>query len=313
MEPERITRAIGPKTAKSLSPYVFGQPPTARANGFVQVRTGKHADMKFEISGGPFNYWKFNVPRINGTVHWVDETVTITNLQAGFYGGRLASDIFVDFSPATNADFRLTARVADADLHRLMSDLSSPTNRLEGMFSGNLAITRANSGDWKSWQGFGSAQLRDGYLWDIPLFGIFSPVLDAVIPGVGNSRVGGGGANFTITNSVIHTDDMEIRSPAIRLAYRGTIDFDGRVNARVEARILRDAWLIGPVVSLVLSPLTKLFEYKVTGTLKEPEKVPLYIPKELLFPFHPFRTLKELFGGEKTNPPPPNEGKPPSP
>jgi hypothetical protein len=313
MEPERITRAIGPKTAKSLSPYVFSQPPTARADGFAQVRTGKHADMKFVISGGPFSYWKFRVPQISGTVHWVDETVNITNLQAAFYGGPLDSDIFVDFSPDTNANLRLMARVTDADLHALMSDLSSPTNRLEGIFSGNLTITRANTGDWNSWQGFGSAQLRDGYLWDIPLFGIFSPVLDAMMPGVGNSRVSGGGANFSITNSVINTDDMEIRSPAMRLAYRGTIDFGGRVNARVEARPLRDAWVIGPVVSLVFSPLTKLFEYKVTGTLKEPEKVPLYVPKEFLFPFHPLRTLKELFGEEKAKSPPKNEPKPPSP
>jgi len=305
MEPERITRAIGPKTAKSLSPYVFKRPPTARANGFAQVSAGKKADITFQISGGPFSYWKFNVPEISGTVHWVNETVNITNLQAGFYGGRLTSDIFVDFSPDTNAFVRFTARVSDADLHRLMADVSSPTNRLEGTFGGDLTITRADTADWKSWQGFGSARLRDGYLWDIPLFGIFSPVLDAMMPGVGNSRVSGGAANFTITNSVINTDDMEIRSPAMRLAYRGTIDFSGRVNARVEARPLRDAWVIGPVVSLVFSPLTKLFEYKVTGTLKEPEKVPLYVPKELLFPFHPLRTLKELFGEEKPKPPPP--------
>ena len=130
-------------------------------------------------------------------------------------------------------------------------------------------------------------------------------------PGLGSSRVSGATATFTLTNSVIHTDDMEIRSPAMRLAYQGAIDFKGRVDAHVEARLLRDAWVIGPLVSLVFSPLTKLFEYKVTGTLSEPQTEPLYIPKPLLFPFHPFRTFKELFSEEKPNrapdekPPPP--------
>ena len=96
---------------------------------------------------------------------------------------------------------------------------------------------------------------------------------------------------------------MEIRSSAMRLVYRGAIDFKGRVDARVEARLLRDAWVIGPLVSLVLSPLTKLFEYKVTGTLQEPQKEPLYIPKPLLFPLHPLQTLKELFTEEKPQKP----------
>src|SRR5213079_1681481 len=143
------------------------------------------------------------------------------------------------------------------------------------------------------------------------LFGIFSTALNAMVPGIGNSRVSGCTATFTIANSVIHTDDMNIRSPAMRLAYRGTIDFKGRVDARVEARLLRDAWVIGPLVSLVLSPLTKLFEYKVTGTLQEPQKEPLYIPKPLLFPFHPFRTLKEIFIQEKPEAPPTSEKRPP--
>ena len=232
-------------------------------------------------------------------------------MQADFYRGKLAADMYFDCTVPRQCDFNLHARVTDADLHQLMRELSSPTNRLEGILSGDLAITKANSGDWESWNGFGHARLRDGFLWDMPLFGIFSSALNAVMPGLGNSRVSGGSATFTLINSVIHTDDMEIRSPAMRLVYRGAIDFQGRVDARVEARLLRDAWVIGPLVSLVLSPLTKLFEYKVTGTLHEPQKEPLYIPKPLTFPLHPFRSLRELFSEEKPNTPPPTEKPPP--
>ncbi|HKS36005.1 MAG TPA: AsmA-like C-terminal region-containing protein [Verrucomicrobiae bacterium] len=313
MDPQRVTRVIGPKVAKTLSPYVFKQPPHARVKGWAEVRHGRQADMQFEISGGPFNYMKFNVPQISAMVHWVDETVTITNVAADFYNGRLAGDFHVDFAGDTNADFQMNARVTDTDLHLLMSDISSPTNRLEGILGGELIITNANTHDWGSWNGFGNVRLRDGFLWDIPLFGIFSPILDAVIPipGVGNSRVSGGTATFNIRNSVIRTDDMDIRSPAMRLAYRGAIDFKGNVDARVEARLLRDVWVVGPLVSLVLSPLTKLFEYKVTGTLREPEKEPLHIPKPFQFPFHPFKTLKEMFTEEKS--PSPAREKPPTP
>jgi hypothetical protein len=310
IEPERVTRAIGPKTTRILSPYVFKRPPTARANGWVNVRDSNLADLRFEISGGPFNYWKFNVPRISGVVVWRDETVAITNLQADFYRGRLDAGLFFDFTGSTNAEFNFQARVNEADLHQLMSDLSSPTNRLEGVFGGNLVVTRGDTSDRQSWQGHGDIHLRDGYLWEFPLFGIVSPVLNTVLPGLGNSRVMGCTATFGLTNSVIHTDDMDIRSQAMRLAYRGTVDFRGNVDARVEARILRDTWLIGPIVSFVMTPLTKLFEYRVTGTLSQPQKEPLYIPRPIM---SPFRTLKEIFSEEKPGIPPPKPDEKPEP
>ena len=62
----------------------------------------------------------------------------------------------------------------------------------------------------------------------------------------------------------------------MRLLYRGTVDIDGNVNARVEAQVLRDVFLIGPIVSTVLWPFAKMFEYKVTGTLAQPRTELLY-------------------------------------
>jgi hypothetical protein len=54
--------------------------------------------------------------------------------------------------------------------------------------------------------------------------------------------------------------------------------------------------VLGPVVNLALWPVTKFFEYKITGTLAEPKSEPLYVPaRVLLMPLHPFRTLEDLF------------------
>jgi len=124
--------------------------------------------------------------------------------------------------------------------------------------------------------------------------------------GLGKSRASDGSGTFVITNSVIRSDDLEIRAPALRMQYRGTVDFDGRTDAVVEAELLRDTWLVGPLVSRILWPITKIFEYKVTGTLSQPKLVPLFLPKILSMPLHPFRTLKELMGN------PPNTNSPPA-
>jgi len=73
----------------------------------------------------------------------------------------------------------------------------------------------------------------------------------------------------------------------------------------VEANLLRDTPLFGHLLSWMLTPVDKIFEYRVTGTLKKPVTKPLYIPKAFLAMLRPFHSLKELL-------PPPTTPKPSS-
>ena len=142
-------------------------------------------------------------------------------------------------------------------------------------------------------------------IWDIPIFGILSQVLNTVSPGLGNSRATDAAAAFAITNGVIYSDALEMNTAMTRLEYAGTVDLRENVNARVTAQLLHNLPLVGPFISWITTPVTKLFEYKVTGTLANPKKEPVYVPKLLMLPLHPIRTLEDLFpgGGSLTNAP----------
>lgn len=308
-DPLAVARAIGPKIGRTMEPYQFAKPPAVHVNGVIPLHDERLADLHFDVNGGPFAWMNFRVPQIVGSIHWVGEQLSLRNVRADFYNGSAQGWAEFDFTSGHNADFQFDVSATDADLHALMSDLSTSTNHLEGRLSGRLRISEANSADWQSWQGWGNAKLRDGLVWEIPLFGVLSPALDAIIPGLGSSRASEGSATFTITNGVIRSEDLEVRAPAMRLQYRGTVDLEQRVDARVEAELLRDAWVIGRLVSLVLWPITKTFEYKVTGTLSQPKSEPVYfIPRIVQFPFHPLRSLKEMLpeepGVQPTNAPP---------
>ena len=307
-DPQSVARAIGPKVGRAIEPYRFTQPPVARVNGFAPLKGSSDADLRFDVDGGPFEWWKFKLPRISGHVHWLGEHLVLTNVQAAFYDGSAAGAAAFDFtSEKPGTDFQFTADVTNANLQRLMADLSTRTNHLEGRLSGHLAITDANSTDWRTVNGRGRVQLRDGLIWEIPIFGVLSPALDSVLPGLGSSRVSEGSARFAITNGVIYSDTLEMRSLTMRLQYVGTVDLQEHVDARVTAELLRDTWVVGRVVSLALWPVSKIFEYKITGTLDQPKSDPVYlVPKILLMPLHPIRTLEGLFPGESgsTNAPP---------
>ena len=161
--------------------------------------------------------------------------------------------------------------------------------------------------------GGGSLQLQDGLIWDIPIFGIFSDLLNTMAPGLGSSRASAGACAFGITNGVIRSNDLEIRSTAARLQYRGTVDFEGRVKARVEAGLLHDVRFVGPVVSTVLLARNQTVRIQGQRLARDPKAEPVYlIPKFMLLPFqmpfHPVRTLKgflpEDLNGSRANSPP---------
>jgi hypothetical protein len=315
-DPRLVTHAIGPKTARAMDPYQFLEPPTVRVNGCLPLRemSGSRetagTDMRFDIvDGAPFQWLKLKTPNITGTIHWLGASLVLTNVQAAFYGGTGSGRAFFNFQVAhEGADYDFSVTVTNVDLHLLAAELSSPTNRLEGALTGWLVVTHGDSRNWRTWDGFGRGSLRDGLLWDIPVFGIMSPLLNTFSPGLGNSRATEASGGFFITNGVIYSDSLKIRSTMMRLEYTGTTDLNQNVNARVTAQLLHNTWLIGPVVSKVLWPVSKLFECQVTGTLKNPKSEPVYVPKLLLWPLlHPIRTFEEILPGDALpNPPPDN-------
>jgi hypothetical protein len=277
--------------------------------------------MRFEVEGGPFHWQRFHLAQVKATIIWQGETLVVTNLQGHWHGADVDGWVRFQFTPKGQGDvFSFQVRVNDADLRAVLRDLEpDKTNKVEGSFSGELFITRADTHDWKSWQGHGRAQMTNGLLWEIPLFGVFSPVLNAFFPGLGNSRAKQAGTTFQITNSVIYSKDLEIRATAMRMKYQGSVDFDQRVDGRMEAELLRDMPAFGFVISKVFWPVTKLFEYKITGTLAKPKTEQLYvISKVFILPFAPIKTLKDLFNQsfapeeKPAESPPPNQpNKPP--
>jgi hypothetical protein len=315
LEPLVVAHVIGPKVTRSVEPYKFLLPPTAQVEGVIPLSDDMSvADLHFKIDGGPFEWLRFRVPHLSGQVDWVGDNLTLKDMKADFYGGKLTGAAAFNFPPGAGlgANFSFDTVFTEVSLGALMSDLGKGTNHLEGMLNGGLKVTRANSLDTNSWFGSGHAELRDGLIWEIPIFGVLSPLLDSIVEGWGRTRISDAAAHFVITNSVIRSDDLELRSPALRLFYRGTVDFNMNVDAKVEAEVGRDTPLVGLFVNLVTMPFSKIFETRVTGTLLNPKREPAtWVGSGLgmLFNpiFHPWRTLKDLLPGEKPPPAPPPE------
>lgn len=301
-EPLVVARAVGPKTGHALEPFHFLTLPLVHVTGSAPMRDihsaseAQDADLTFEIVHGvPFRWGSLQATNLTGTIHWLKETLYLTNLVAKLYDGTGHGSVALDFRPREHDfDYDFHAAVTNVNLHLLAHDISTVTN-LEGLLAGEVTVTNASSDNWRTVNGFGHAQLRDGLLWDVPMFAFMSPVLNTVSPGLGNSRAKEAAAQFSISNGVIKTDSLLISSTMMRLQYAGSVDLQQNVNAKVTAQLLRNTPVLGSLFSTVLWPVSKIFECHVTGQLDEPVVKPIYIPKILLMPLHPIRSLEELF------------------
>ena len=307
MDPMAVVRVIGPKVARMIEPYEFHSPPIARTHGQLPLRDINRGrdlegtDLTFEIlQPAQLRWTKLQTTNITGTVRWLGQYLVLTNVAANFYGGDAAGGAYFDFrSTNYGCDFNFYVTATNVDARRLGLDLSgSKSNVVEGILSGNVVVTDSKSDSWRSWNGHGAAELRDGVLWNVRVFGIVSPLLNNVSPGLGNNRATDAAAQFVMTDGVARSDSLRIHTGAMELKYVGSVDLTGGVDARVTAQLLRNMPVLGSVVSLVLSPVGKIFECQVNGRVTDPKVTLIYLPftKYLL---NPLRTFEMVLPTEK--------------
>lgn len=303
--PSDLTEAISEEVNNALKPVIFKAPPNVLANGSVPMH-GANGDIRFDIYAPEFKWWKINPKSASCSVFWKGETMLITNFNSDFYGGSLKTTLYVDFNNQNKSNLFFDVKLDSVSARSMLKDILDKPKNVEGRLSGNLTIKSAVIDDYQNWSGGGNVVLEDGLIWDIKVFGVFSSILNMISPGLGNSRAKYASASFIVTNGVVYSDNLEIRGTALKMQYKGSVDFNKKVDARVEAEVLSEVWLFGTAIKFLLKPLTKLFIYKVTGTIDEPALEPVYIPKILLAPFQPFKTIKSFIfpkpsDGEESN------------
>jgi hypothetical protein len=311
LEPGAVLRVLGPVAPGWLRSFRFDTPPTVGVTGSFVPGDPLTTDLRFTVDSRSLRQGNLSTGPVSGQVHWTARRVAVTNVSADLYGGTLKAWGFFDYGTKEGTDFRGSASLAKIQLPLLMRAWSTKSNNVEGALDAEVSVAGGNTEDEKSWRATGKVLVSQARLWDIKIFGIFSPVLNAIVPGSGDSRAYRASADFVVTNALLVTDNLEIRSTGFRLNYHGTLDSKKHLDARAEALLLRNTPVFGSVISFVFSPLSKLFEYKIGGTLDAPTFHPIFIHNML----HPFQMLKNLLPPETpatppaAPPAPPNSGK----
>jgi hypothetical protein len=167
-----------------------------------------------------------------------------------------------DISLARNDNhYRANMTLENVDFPRL-ADLYFKYQTKHGRLNGAYEWTGVGS-EAQQMQGAGTANVTEGDIFAIPIFGPLSELLSAIIPGAGYSLARQAKSTFTIKNGVIHTDDFKVSGKLFGMVGHGDIHF-------LEDKLDFDVRIEAGGAGVLLTPMYKLFEYKGEGSIAKP-------------------------------------------
>lgn len=196
------------------------------------------------------------------------------NLKASVYGGVLAGRSF-SLDTKTKDFFGEAFTVDRVDLQDFVRDTKSYSDKhMAGKISLELRDLKGNSQDSSTISAKGRMVIRDGQLWDIPIF----LKLFTLNPGElfkTKNQFDAGVIDYDIRNRKITIDRMAFTSESVSVVGRGNIGFDGDLHLVLKPRsgpllgldffVLRWA---GDLVSFLLDSVVSV---EVKGTFDKPE------------------------------------------
>jgi len=263
----RLTEAIvwvDPKYFKEVVDYKFRHPPNLIVNGVFHFH-GKndHIEIKVDApTGMDYGFLGKTLPfdRVSGRLLFTDNRLQLFDIDGKLFGGDVRGG--GDVSLAQN-DKRYHANLTleGVDFPRL-ADLYFKYKTTRGKLSGAYEWISAGS-DARAMQGRGTANVTEGDVFAIPIFGPLSELTSAIIPGTGYSIAKTAKSTFTIKGGVIHTDDFKVSGKLFGMVGHGDIYF-------LEDRLDFDVRIEAGGAGVVLTPVYKLFEYKGEGPIAKP-------------------------------------------
>ncbi|MDD5706885.1 MAG: AsmA-like C-terminal region-containing protein [Kiritimatiellae bacterium] len=150
------------------------------------------------------------------------------------------------------------------------------SNTVEGAMEGRIALAgQLDARRLERLQGEGKVTIRKGEIMRVPLFAGFTAHLCRTIPGI-DSLIMQSDAKFpfAITNGLLNVAPMLVEGNVFSLRGSGVCrlrDPDMPLDFVAQARLFKQKTLAGLMARVVTFPFSKLMEFKIAGTLKQPE------------------------------------------
>lgn len=318
---ETISTLFKEESAELLAPYHFNNPPHLLLSGRVDSAAspaGKKEAIDITLtSTGALTYHKFPLADLSFEANLRDDVIELPVLAVSFAEGKANGKARLR-GPEGARHLSFDIALADANLGAVIQAVSllqppatpatekatekateATRQRQERLDRGRLVFTLIAEGlyaDFYSFKGVGRAAITGAELAQLNLFGPLSEALRGTYFNLGSFSLTTVDAPFVLNGADLSFEDLRVTGPSALLQATGSyelragaLDFKAKIHPFEES-----SSLVGSAMGFVLSPLSKVFEVKLQGTLSKPSWI---------FAYGPSRLLNSLTGGEKSTEP----------
>ncbi|MDA0577615.1 MAG: hypothetical protein O3B24_05895 [Verrucomicrobia bacterium] len=286
IDPVAGAQMVGVWTNVVRTSFRFQPPYKLAGSGSVDLRDPKQATLDADLffgllerGGQPFRDCAFHYQLMGSTS-------TIDNVQATWFGGALQGrmELRPVVNGTTNTQFRMAMNVVDANFDQVAGTLlGGGGDAYSGALTGSIALDGVSGTQYTdSLRGSGELSIRKGRIFLLPVFGGLSDYLARTIPG-GNMLIGQSDVRtaFTIDRGRMRTERLQVDGDVLSLRGKGSTGFDGTMDFEFQLTFLKSHTLLAKVVRVPTYVFSKLFEFRLTGTRREPQWYPINFSKEL--------------------------------
>ena len=278
---------FGEEAVQMLRAYRIRGSNWVRAQGTLDFsEKGAHAlEGKAAFHDVVWQWMNFN--ELSFSFHVRDQTVDFPDIHAQIQEGRAEGNLLItDVGNAAASRFELNLGGADIDL---FETVTAATDSTDTPYTGTLFFDFKLAGllhdppeasRFDSYEGEGSLEIQEGALFRIPLLLGLSRILSKVVRGFGYAAQTNFSADVVVENGRIASDNLFLRGRLISIEGDGHLNFDRNIRANVRVQLLSEGFL-SEALKVVLWPLRKLIEVRLTGTLDDPDWEPRNLPREI--------------------------------
>lgn len=288
-DPQAVAKMLATFIENIVSPFRFEGPAKVAALGTAGYTTAMHNDIDIEVDAQRAGWNKLIMDHCSLNLRVLQDTVYINDLQADLCRGLVqGSGTIYPVLNTTNMCYQLHGHAREINFQMLTSRLTGHTvDQYHGYLAGELELEGClNDTDGHTAIGQGWIKIGAGHLFQFPLFGGLSEFLGRIVPGLSMIvRQTDARASFVIKDGKIHSDDIVIEGEVITLTCTGDYYLNGELNFAVQVKLLKQNTLLGGILQIAMMPVTKILEFRLTGTLQAPRWRPAYLPKEMFLIF----------------------------
>lgn len=276
---------IGPASDKILAPFALANAPEVKVEGHFDgpaAPNGRHYTMKLLAeTAGEFRFFHFPLQDVSFEALIKDDDITVDNVALRFAGGTSkgkarvwgsseARRLGFDFS-LKDASLGLTAAsFQDFIAHHRNRPPAPPGKFIQEKANVRIELAASAEGglsDPLSFHGDGNAALTGAEIGEVPLLGGLSDILKFTTLRFTSAR-----ANFKIDGPKLAFSEVAVRGSNSAIDAHGDYLLDRR-ELDFYAKILpfhESANILKTIMGAVLTPLSNVFEVKLTGSFEKP-------------------------------------------